>query len=384
MTLALLAPLLGCTPAAPTSEGPTLGETVQVVPGAGIPAEVDVQAANNNLDVVWHEGELYLAFRTAPSHFASAETELVVVRSADQETWTLEARFAVGSDLREPRFLAWDGRLILYFAVLGEDLFDFEPQGMMGTERTGPGAWTEPAWLYEDGFIPWRARVLDGVPYLIGYTGGAEIYDGGGEVDVHWLTTADGWTFDGVVAGEPVVLSGGSSETDFAFLDDGALVAVSRNEDGDELGWGSKICRAEPGALGAWNCAGDPRKYDSPLVFRHGEDVWLIGRRNLNETGYYDLDLDSLSDAEQTLAYQLDYWQWPKRCSLWRVDPDALLVEWVLDLPSKGDTCFASVAHLGPDRSVVYNYSSPIDGPDVSWLEGQTGETNIYRTVLEW
>jgi hypothetical protein len=27
----------------------------------------------------------------------------------------------------------------------------------------------------------------------------------------------------------------------------------------------------------------------------------------------------------------------------------------------------------------LYNYSSPIDGEDVDWIEGQLGETRIYR-----
>ena len=50
---------------------PVLGEPVQVVPGDGLPAEVIEQPANNNLGVVEHDGRTFLAWRTAPSHFAS-------------------------------------------------------------------------------------------------------------------------------------------------------------------------------------------------------------------------------------------------------------------------------------------------------------------------
>ncbi len=382
----LLSLLLACRDDddAPSAATPTLGETVQVVPGLGLPSEVTPQEANNNLDIAWHEGRLYLAFRSAPSHFASADTVLWIVSSADEQTWTYEASVSLGTDLREPRFLSWDGRLILYFAVLGESALDFEPQGSMGVELEGAGAWSEPVDVFDPGFIPWRARVIDGVPYVIGYTGGASIYEADAEpVRVYWLTTEDGYRFEPVVPDQPVVLEGGGSETDFVLLDDGAVVAVSRNEAGDETGFGSKICRAEAQDLGSWTCEADPRKYDSPLMFRRGEDIWLVGRRNVTETGAYDLGQEG-ELAELSAAYAIDYWQHPKRCSLWRVDPDALTVRFALDLPSRGDTCFPSIWGEEAETSVIYNYSSPVDGPDLSWLEGQTGETRIYRTEINW
>jgi hypothetical protein len=60
-----------------------------------------------------------------------------------------------------------------------------------------------------------------------------------------------------------------------------------------------------------------------------------------------------------------------------------LLVTWLQDLPSLGDTCFACAVPRGPGRYVVYNYSSPLDGdPDISWRDGQLGETRIYRMEL--
>src|SRR5262249_50745676 len=158
------------------------------------------------------------------------------------DLWQQEAVFKMGTDLREPRFLSWDGKLFLYFAVLGKDPFDFQPQGMMATRYEGPGHWSAPQRIYDDGFIPWRAKVLGGVPYLIGYVGGEAIYDPERKpIKTHWLTTSDGMDWQPVVPEQPVVLTGGGSEADFVFLDDGALVAVQRNEKGDELGWGSKI-----------------------------------------------------------------------------------------------------------------------------------------------
>ena len=78
---------------------PVIGGTTQVVPSAGLPREYhDLRAAlsarsNNNLDVVRHDGRVYLAWRTAPNHYASTQTELFVVSSTDERAWRFEARF---------------------------------------------------------------------------------------------------------------------------------------------------------------------------------------------------------------------------------------------------------------------------------------------------
>ncbi|MDP6934334.1 MAG: hypothetical protein QGG40_15515 [Myxococcota bacterium] len=365
---------------------PELGDLVQVVPGDGLPDEVEVQTSNNNLDVVEHDGQVFFAFRTAPDHFASEQTRLHVVSGTDQQTWNWQLTLHESTDLREPRFLSLGDRLLMYYAVLGTDPTDFEPQGTRVTVLED-GTWSEPAWIFEDGFIPWRARVVDGVPMMIGYSGGEQIYDASDElprIEVRWLTTGDGLSWEGVVPDQEVVHVGGGSETDFAFAPDGAVIAVMRNEAGDADGWGSKICRGEPGALADWTCEHDPRRYDSPLVFAHDGRIWLIGRRNVTETGHYDLERRDLSHGQQTTAYSLDYWQQPKRCSVWEVDPVELEVSWVLDLPSRGDTCFPSILPAGSSSYEVYNYSSDPDGDDVSWLEGQVAETRIYRQELRF
>ncbi|HEY8146273.1 MAG TPA: hypothetical protein VIG06_26510 [Kofleriaceae bacterium] len=357
---------------------------VTVAPGDALPTEVVSQLAHNNLDIAWHRGRLFFAFRTAPYHFASPDTALYVVSTADQEHWTFETTIAIGTDLREPRFLAIGERLFLYAAVLGKHVGFFEPQYTLVSEYLGPADWSEPERVLADGFIAWRTRILDGLPTIFGYVGGENIYETDGEpVRVSWLTTADGRAFSPAVPDREVVLEGGTSETDAVRLDDGALVAVSRNELGDESGWGSKICRAEADEPGDWQCAADPRKYDSPLMFRHKGDVYLIARRQVTETGHYDLHERDLSPEDQTSDYEFEYWITPKRCALWKVDPDALTVDWVLDLPSAGDTCFPGLVDLGMGRYLVYDYTSPLDGDlDISWMEAQFGPTEIHWLTL--
>lgn len=375
--------LAGCTEPGDPAPPATVEAFTALVPGTAMPPEVTLQDAINNLDVVVHEGRTFLAFRTAPTHFASPDVVMYVVSSDDEQTWRYEGEIALGTDVREPQLVSWDGELWLWYAVLGLDPADFEPQGTFRTRRLGPGSWTEPVAFELEGFIPWRIQEVDGRLHLTGYDGGENIYDADGEpIRVHWLASDDGETWTAAVPGQPIVLEGGASETDFAMLDDGSLVAVSRNEAGDPVnGFGSLVCRAPAEDLGAWSCRADPRKYDSPLVFRRDGRVWLVARRNVTETGAFDLGMDELSMQERFLTYSVAYWDEPKRCALWEVDPVRIEVRWVLDLPSKGDTCFPEAVE-GDGAVVVYNYSSDPDGPDWTWLEGQTRPTGLYRMEL--
>lgn len=379
-------PTLGAACDAPDGAAPALGGVTVVVPADTMPPQVESQVSHNNLDIVWHGDRLFFAFRTGPSHFASEDVVMYVVSTQDQETWTFETEIALGTDVREPRFLSWDGRLMLYFAVLGEVPVLFEPQHAMATEYLGPGAWSTPERILPDldGFIPWRTKTIDGVAHLLGYVGGENIYQPDGEpTEVHWLTTEDGRAFTPFVAGQPVVLVGGTSETDLVITDDGDAIAVARNELGDGEAWGSKVCRAAADDLGAWTCVDDVRKYDSPILFRDGDGIWLIARRQLDHDGAYDLLRDELPAEEQLSLYQREYWTSPKRCALWRVDPETLAVTHALDLPSAGDTCFPGVVELGDHRWLVYNYTSPVEDPDLDWFEGQSGPTHIQAQTLQ-
>ncbi len=53
-----------------------------------------------------------------------------------------------------------------------------------------------------------------------------------------------------------------------------------------------------------------------------------------------------------------------------------------LRLLPDGDTCFASILPLSDQQYLVYNYTSPLDDPELAWNDGQFGETYIYRVTL--
>jgi len=362
----------------------TIVEQRTVVPSGGLPVDLPLMDANNNLDVVAFEGRIFLAFRTAPTHFASADTLLHVISSADELAWRHEGTFHLGTDIREPGLVVHEGALHLFFAELGSDPIQFEPNGTWRAEYFGVGEWSEPEKLPYDDLIVWRLKPRAGRIELTGYSGGENIYAPNGEpLSVHWWASDDleEWR-PAVDMADPVWL-GGSSETDLVVRADGSVVAVMRNEAGDDDGFGSKVCTAPAASPGEWTCAHDPRKFDSPLVFEHANRVWLVGRRNLSEDGAYDVGGASDDLAQQSLLNQAAYWNTPKRCALWEVLPGQRSVDFVLDLPTRGDTCFPEVL-LDDQDVVLYNYTSAPDGPDVPWIEGQLSPTQIDRVRLSF
>jgi hypothetical protein len=362
----------------------TVVATRRVVPSDALPAEAAPEEANNNLDVVRHAGRVYLAWRTAPDHFASRATRIVVVSSHDEESFVFERSFALGRDLREPRFLSLGGSLFLYVTRLGKDRSAFEPEGVSAAERRPDGSWSELEPIGLPAHVAWRTRVENGTAYMVAYGGADQLYQVFGDpMRVELLTTTDGRQFHPLNAARPAVSQGGGSEADFAVDDDGALFAVIRNEAGDDMGYGSKICSAPREDLSQWQCNADPRKFDSPLMFRHDGEIYLIARRNVTPSGAFDLGWGiGLFRAGRN---QIEYANAAKRCSVWRVDRNERRVVFITDLPSKGDTCFPGMVRgASDDEIVIYDYSSDTDGPELPWRIGQRRPTFIYRHVLRF
>jgi hypothetical protein len=354
-----------------------LGEARFVVPSPALPPQVLCQTANNNVDIIFHGGRLFLAWRSAPSHFASALAELWVISSEDDGfNWDFETRIALGTDVREPRFLSIGGELQLIFFEAGTDPLQFEPRALRRCFRPGAFRWTEPeVWRLtgEDRpVVPWDVKVRGNTAWLTGYAGP---HYGGGEdaLDVLFYRSHDGRDWQPVGA-QGAVYRGGVSEVAFEFASDGSLHAVGRNEDGDESGFGSQVFWSGADLIGEWNrlSKSDPERYDSPEVFAHGADLYLAARR----------DVDGPFGPEgDMVGYSLRQ----KRSALFRLNTRDHSIEHLQDIPGVGDTAFCSVRRVGRDRFLLANYTSPLDAPDISWLEGQTSPrgTSIYLMDVE-
>jgi hypothetical protein len=382
----LVGALLLCGPAAAfAAEPPTFTPPVTVVPSDGLPPQVVDNRSNNNVHAIRYAGRIYMVFRTAKIHIASDDAKLYVVSSRDQVHWRFEGVFAYGRDLREARLLAWRGRLYLYFALLGANPAQFEPGGTLATRQIAPGRWTEPKRILMDDFIPWAVKVHKDVPYMLGYTGGGGTFTPNPpDKKVYWLKTSNGFDWRPVDPQRPIVYTGQCGETDFLFRHDGSFVTACETENDDSLGWGAKVCTAPARHNSQWTCRGDTRRLDSPFVFENGRQVYVIARRQPAFNGEYDLHYDFLPDRNAKFAsYDASYAGTPKRCALWGIDTKTRAFDPLMDIPGRGDTCYPAVIPRGRGRYLVYNYTSPLDGPDESWGTALAhGPTLIYRTTL--
>src|SRR3972149_10514579 len=71
----------------------------QIVPGDELPDGVKVQSANNNLDLVKYHDQLFFAFRTGPTPFASPKVNLIILRKDASAKWRLEKTIRKGRDI---------------------------------------------------------------------------------------------------------------------------------------------------------------------------------------------------------------------------------------------------------------------------------------------
>ena len=114
-------------------------------------------ASNNNIAGVMHGERLYLAWRTAPLHFAGHQTRIHLVSSPDMgESWDWEATIYLGTDLREPMFLSINDTLYFSFFQAGTNPVDFEPLGLYRMENLAVGVWTGPEKYGHEGEVVWE------------------------------------------------------------------------------------------------------------------------------------------------------------------------------------------------------------------------------------
>lgn len=349
----------------------------RVVPGPELPADLDLRAANNNLDLVQHQGAIYFAFRNAPHHFASADTRIVLLRQGkDEASWQTEAIFKFGADLREPRFLSFRGELFFYFFKGGESALSFAPDQMYFSRREGNGRWTDPEPFYEKGYVVWRAREFGGRAWMSVYRGEGLYSLRDRKAEVRLLVSEDGkkWA---PISEEPQVTEHSASECDFVFDAEGNLTATVRLEMR-----GGLIARAKAGDLAHWETSFTPTKIDSACLFQEDGEVYLVARRSLS--GDFDQEPGFLPNPIRRAISLARYSMSRKRSVLYRIEGGGLRP--VLELAGRGDTAFAAVIPQADGRYRIYNYSSPLDSEagDPVWLEGQLGPTVIYRQDINF
>jgi hypothetical protein len=296
--------------------------------------------------------------------------------SIDGSSWRREIDLPRTADVQGPKLLSHNRKLYAYFSETSGDLTRSYALQLLPT-----GLWSEPTLLDLDGQVISQAKTVDGVPLMTTHVGGSGVYRlGSAPSEVRLLTTADGLNWHPPTAGARSVYRGGGSDTSFASGDDGNLMAVVRNEAGDDSGWGSSVCLAATGEWTQWDCVNDPRNYGASALFSHDGEVYMVGRRQLGDGDY---DRGFSSGTLRAMTNQAVQMTTGKRCSVWRFDRTERAFTHVIDLPSKGDTCApAVIPGAAHGEFVVYAQSSDLNGPDLT-LQAALGRSNkLYRYDL--
>ncbi len=367
------------TDPAPAVPRVLVGSPEVIVPSPRLPVTSSPLRANNNLDVYRTEGVTFLAWRTAPIHFASRRARLEVVAEQPDGTWTHETSVALNRDVREPRLVSYQGRMLLYFFTAGVRATRFEPDRIHVTERLGPGAWSSPRPVSPPDHVVWRVRPVgeDLVTSCYGDASGAYTTDRSPRAQL-WVSS-DGLAWETLLDSE--AFEEGTTETDFLARPDGNYLIVSRRESRGS-GLGTVLAILDPrGNVVALRQEG--RKFDSPALFDWQGATWLVTRRQRAFGGRVEVMSAALPEGLRDVGNQLAYWVTPKTTVLYRIDGETLEVEQVTDLPGCGDTAFAAVVGGDDDGEVtVYNYSSPLWMTWAPWVAGQLLPTGIHRVEL--
>lgn len=331
--------------------GESLGKDGIVV-SESITREAD--NANNNVSIAIHAGRLYIAWRTAPSHFAGKKSKLII-KSTDVHPffsryqtrridpglieWRFELEEVHGLDVREPLLCSTGNKLFFSFFMAGTNPLAFQPKQsffrvLSRNTQTSDWAWSDlyewdkhPCIVWDMHYSPvtaslW-ASVYRGNHYGVGTSKlSVELW----EFDVNTQQFVD-------KCGAPVIGNGGISEVAFEIDDTvGADISaenysenasgiwmVGRNEDGDSDGFGTKILYASRADPCNWQVRGLSNfRIDSPRMFKHNGYIYVIGRYDIG--GPYNKAWQWLGQGIQKWWNLMTYSLRPKKTALYLLD----------------------------------------------------------------
>ena len=297
-------------------------------------------------DMQAFQGRIYLTFRSSPSgHDVSPDSTIVVLRSENGDKWEKIHEFNVaGRDARDPHFLIFKDSLFIYSGTWlcnGEvDLKD----------HVGFAVWTKDGELWNDpvelegtyGYFIWRAAAYGKKAYLCTRLR-KRACSLGEENSVAIQKTLLMESEDGLKWKKTSCFEEKSgNETAFIFEDDGALVAIVRDNGGNSL-----LCKAKP-PYQDWSRENLNRFIGGPMLAKWGTRYLVGGRKKLSPENH-------------------------KTVLSWLVDGR---LEDIAELPSGGDNSYPGFIALNDERGLLSYYSSHEGSGD------KTAPCSIYLAEL--
>lgn len=351
----------------------TTTEWTRLIPSAAIPKNIKIRHSNNNIDLVFFNNKYYLAFRTAPNHFASRKTKIYILASADLQKWEYETEFSVNADMREPRFLVYKNSLYFYFFEGGKRPLKFQPKHIWATYTNGNKIWSNQQNINLDGYVPWRLKVRNDTAYLSAYYG-VNLYKNNHKAELRLFYSTNGIDFQ-PVSKQPQIATKGAEEGEFDFDKEGNLWATIRLE-----GSGSFVVFADKNNLTEWKTTFSHKKYDSALMFHHKGECYVIARRHLGGNGNAT-QVENPTRAQRRRNLRR-YSFSKKRTALYKLDKETMQLVHIQDFPSCGDNAFPAIAPIDENSYLLFNYSNDFNKKDKKWIWGQLSKTYIYYTTI--
>ena len=292
-------------------------------------------------DLCYWRRMYWLVYRRASNH-ASGDGGVVVLRSVDLERWQQVGYLNTVGDDRDPKILAVDDRLYVYFGTI-TDWPDGPVQSYLSTSETGT-EWSPPTPVYDAGHWLWRVRRHQGSFYSPAYSFGAgEMFaESRPEPTMDLLHSTDGVRWE--VLSRISRPGDRAIEGDLLFRPDGELWCIARGQRNPET---SYFYTARP-PYREWEAVDLGVKIDSPVFCELADTVFLAGRR---APGAPWIDQDGMLIDDHGQPRHLT----PGSTGIFTVERGA--VHPCLALPSAGDSAYPGLIPLGEERLLISYYS---------------------------
>jgi sucrose-6-phosphate hydrolase SacC (GH32 family) len=328
----------------------TRPNTSIVAPALNLKASLIVNDGGHNgfPDLIYWQNNFYLAFRAAKSHI-DQNSSIKILRSSDAEKWQLVAEMRLDNeDIRDPKFASIHGELFLY-ALKNKDLAAMPYTTVFSTSKDGV-TWTQWRDVSPPNWVFWRPKTDDEKIWYVAA-------DDRKEKQSALFSSTDGMTWEKV----STIYSGEfTAETELAFLANKDILATLRVE----------------------GVEGDPRTLIAHSVFPY--QTWDIVSSHVTRLDgaasfTYHNRVFSVGRFEPKPLFKMGSFLNQKRTSIFHIQTDR--ISWLSDLPSAGDTGYASVVVQNDKAFIVYYTSDPNN--DYPWVLGQFKPTQIRMAQID-
>ncbi len=308
---------------------------------------IDTGGHNAFPDLIYWRDHFYLAFRAAQNHI-DQHSSIKILRSTDAKKWETIAEMRLpNEDIRDPKFAIIHDELFLY-TLKNKDLVVMPYTTIFSTSKDGT-TWSTWRDVSPKNWVFWRPKTADGKRWYVA----ADNRQG---KESALFTSTDGITWDKV----STIHSGEfTAEIELTMLPAHRLLATLRVE-GFE-GNPRTLIGIAPYPYTDWQLTPSYlTRLDGASSILHNDNVFSVGR------------------YERKALFKAGNFLNQKRTSLFQVHPNELI--WLSDLPSAGDTGYASAIILHDTLYIAYYTNDP--AKDYPWIIGQFQHTQIWLAQI--